>query len=79
MNKTTRQKAIDLLIERDIEAMSSGSMYDLFFYGMVGYEVIEDSEIIDMLNEIDYIRRCHLCYGPEIDKYCINESCAEYK
>ena len=25
------------------------------------------------------IRRCHLCDGIEVDKYCVNKSCHEYK
>ena len=24
------------------------------------------------------IRRCHLCDGIEVDKWCINKSCYEY-
>ena len=25
------------------------------------------------------IRRCHLCDGVEVDKFCVNKTCDEYK
>ena len=27
----------------------------------------------------DEIRRCHLCDGVEVDKFCVNKTCYEYK
>ena len=29
------------------------------------------------VNESD-VRYCHLCDGIQVDKYCINDTCAEY-
>ena len=26
----------------------------------------------------DEIRRCHLCDGVEVDKWCVNKTCYEY-
>ena len=45
------------------------------FYDFDVFSILEDGKVIETDETIRY---CHLCGGAEENKYCVNETCAEY-
>lgn len=76
-------KTIDIpFTESDLDDLKSGETFEWNFEGINVFLYNSDLEGCDECDEHVSkctCRKCHLCDTKQENKYCVNESCAEYE